>query len=113
VLFLNSQPAYSRYFTASSALGVITSTVNATPAGPLGATQVGTGLASNLFLVTYGAGAQVFNQFYFSVSGSMGNSTNIGNYSVAVVGVSTITATTQFVGGTGYKGVVPGYVPPS
>ena len=99
VTFLNAQPGYSRYWTATSSAGVITHTVNA---------------LATPFLVTFGSGSTLTNSFSISLSGMQGNTASgLPNYTVSVAGVSTITATTQFTGGTGYKGTIPAYVTPS
>ncbi|GAC1496108.1 MAG: hypothetical protein NVS1B2_15840 [Vulcanimicrobiaceae bacterium] len=93
VTFLNAQAAYSQYFTATSALGVVTHTVNA---------------LSNPFAIIYGTGTTIASQFNLGVSGSFANALT---FAAAATGGSTHTAGgATFAGGTGYKGTVPVYV---
>lgn len=90
VAYLNGQVAFSTFFTASNAAGVITIAVNA--------------LASP-FLVTFGSGGTVTDSIIISLSGSVGNSITI---SCAAVGGSTATAGAgTLASGVGYKGVIP------
>jgi hypothetical protein len=99
--YLNAQPSFSQYYTATQVAGVITWTVNT---------------LANTFQVTAGSGTTITDQYNLSVSGMIVNNATNGFTISAAVGagtVSTLTATTQWAGGTGYKGVVPGYVVPS
>lgn len=98
--FLNAQPSFSQYYTATQAAGVITWTVNA---------------LANPFQVTFGSAGVLTAQYNLSISGMILNNAAAGGFVVtaAVVGVSTNVVTTQFAGGTGYKGTIPVYVVPS
>jgi hypothetical protein len=98
VVALNANAAFSKYSTATSALGVVTMTNNA---------------LSTPFLVTYGSGSTVTNSFSIGISGLLGNTANGFTYTVSATGGTIATLTTNFVGGTGYKGAIPAYVPPS
>lgn len=93
VAYLNGQPGFSQYFTASNAAGVVTVTVNA---------------AAAPFLVTFGPGIDgqaVSSAFYISISGAVANSLT---FAVASTGGTVSTAGgATFAGGTGYKGVCP------
>lgn len=97
--YLNAQPNFSQYFTATQVAGVITWTVNA---------------LANPFQVTFGSGTTVTAQYNLSVSGMIvNNATNGFAVTAAKIGVGTNVVTTQFAGGTGYKGTIPVYVLPS
>lgn len=93
VAYLNSQTAFSTFFTASSNLAVVTITVNA--------------LASP-FLVTFGSGSTVTGSITLSLSGAVGNSITI---SCAATGGSSATAGAgTLANGVGYKGTIPAIV---
>jgi ABC-type iron transport system FetAB permease component len=99
VAYLNSQPSYSQYMTASNVAGVITNTINA---------------LSTAFLVTAGSGTTVTDSYYLSISGMIVNNASNGwTIAASSTGGTIANVTTQWAGGTGYKGTVPGYVPPS
>ncbi len=93
VAYLNGQPGFSQYFTATNSSGVVTVTVNA---------------AAAPFLVTFGPGIDgqgVASSFYISISGAVGNSLT---FAVSSTGGTTSTAGgAAFTGGTGYKGTAP------
>lgn len=93
VAYLNSTPAFSTFFTATNAAGVITITVNALSAP---------------FLVTFGSGTTVTGQFSIGISGMIANSLSVA---ASAVGGSTATAGgSTFAGGTGYKGLIPAII---
>jgi hypothetical protein len=100
--FLNTLAPFSTtsgYFIATSALGVITITVNA---------------LATPWQITFGSNGILQNQYNLALSGMIANNASNGLVvTAAVVGVSTFVVTTQFAGGTGYKGQIPGYVVPS
>jgi hypothetical protein len=92
--FLNSQPAFSQYFTATSAAGVVTVTVNA---------------LATPFQVTYGSGSYVSSQFSIGLSGVVGNSLSFAVATVSGATVSTASGA-AFTGGTGFKGTIPMFI---
>lgn len=97
--FLNAQPNFSQYWTATQAAGVITWTVNA---------------LANPWQITFGTNGVLTNQYNLALSGMIANNATNGlAVTAAVTGVSTNVVTTQFAGGTGYRGTIPVYVVPS
>lgn len=95
VAYLNSQSNFSTYFTATSALGVVTVTVNA---------------ASAPFLVTFGSGTNLTGQFVIGISGMVANSLTFA-CSVTGSGGTTFTAgAANFAAGTGYLGIIPAFI---
>lgn len=99
VAYLNAQPAYSQYMTATNSAGVITHTINA---------------LANPFLVTFGTGTTLAGQATVAVSGMVVNNAASGGwaFTTTTTGGTVSTATTQWVGGTGYKGTIGAYVAP-
>lgn len=97
--FLNAQPAFSNYWIATQAAGVVSVTVNA---------------LANPWQITFGTNGVLTNQYNLSLSGMIANNATNGLVvTAAVTGVSTFVVTTQFAGGTGYRGSIPVYVVPS
>lgn len=93
VAYLNAQANFSKYFTATNLVGVVTVTVNA---------------AAALFNVNFGSGTTETANFSISISGMVANSLT---FAVAATGGSTATAgAANLASGTGYKGVVPALV---
>lgn len=91
--YLNAQPSFSKYFTATQVAGVVTIAVNA---------------LSTPFAINFGTGTTVANAFNIGLSGMVSNSLT---FAVAATGGSTATAgAANLAAGTGYKGIVPGYV---
>jgi hypothetical protein len=95
---LNGNSAFATYFTAASAAGVVTVTVNA---------------LANPFLITYATLGTLTNQFYISISGMVSNSLTFAVSTTGTGGTVSTAGGATFAGGTGYKGIVPGYVTPS
>lgn len=91
--YLNAQPSFSQYYTASQVAGVVTITVNA---------------LSNPFRINFGSGTNETNFFNIGISGMVANSLTFAASSTGGT-ISTATNAT-FTGGTGYKGIVPGYI---
>lgn len=94
--YLNAQPGFTQYYTASSAAAVVTVSVN-TLAAP--------------FLVTYGSGIDgqgVSGSFSISLSGIVGNKITFVN---SATGGSTLTAgASTLASGAGFKGTIPALV---
>jgi hypothetical protein len=97
VAYLNAQPSFSTYFIATSAAGVVTVAVNA---------------LSMPFQVTNGIGGVTAEQFSIGLSGMISNSLSFAAATVSGTTVSTAGGAT-LAGGTGFKGTIPAYVPPS
>lgn len=98
VAFLNAQPNFAQYFTATNTAGAVSVTVNA---------------LSTPFLITYGSGTTLTNSFSLGLSGMIANTlTTVG--SVTGSGGTTYSAgAATFNGGTpgtGYKGLVPAMI---
>lgn len=90
VSYLNGQAAFSAFYTASNAAGVVTVAVNALAAP---------------FLVTFGTGSTVQDSITLALSGSVGNSIT---FACAATGGSTNTAGgATLANGVGYKGTIP------
>jgi hypothetical protein len=99
VAYLNAQLSFSNYWIATNVAGVITWTVNA---------------LANPWQITFGTNGVLTNQYNLSLSGMIANNASNGlTVTAAVTGVSTNVVTTQFAGGTGYRGSIPVYVVPS
>jgi hypothetical protein len=91
--YLNAQPSFSQYFIATQVAGVVTITVNA---------------LANPFRINFGSGMNETNFFNISLSGMVANSLT---FAVASTGGTTSTAgAANLAAGTGYKGIVPGYI---
>jgi hypothetical protein len=98
VAYLNLQPNFSQYYTATNVAGVISVTVNA--------------LANPFFVTWAGGGAG-----YFSVSGMFANTLtttclyipgpSYNNGAIASTGATFANGTTA---GTGYKGLIPAFL---
>ena len=93
--YLNAQPSFSQYFTATQAAGVITITVNA---------------LSTPFLVTYGSGTTVTGQLSIGISGMVANSLTIATSVSAGAGSTSTAGGANFASGTGYKGLIPALI---
>ena len=92
---LNGNAGFAAYYVASAVGAGITVAVN--------------GL-STPFLVTYGTGSTVTNQFSVSLSGSLGNSISFAT-SVNAPGGTTFTAGgATLAGGAGFKGYIPAFI---
>lgn len=93
VAYLNAQPSFSKFFTASNASAVVTITVNA---------------LATPFYVNFGSGSTVTGSFSISLSGSVGNSLT---FATAATGGSTNTAGgANLASGAGFKGTIPAVV---
>lgn len=91
--YLNAQTTFSKYFIATASAGVVTVTVNALSAP---------------FVINFGTGTTVANSLSIGLSGMVANSLT---FAVAATGGSIATAgAANLAAGTGFKGVVPGYV---
>ncbi len=97
VAYLNAQPSFSAWFTASNVAGVVTVTVNNfSVTSPM------------LFRVNYALGGVLGSGFNISLSGMVANSLT---FAVAATGGSTATAgAATLTGGTGFKGYLPALV---
>lgn len=92
IAYLNAQPSFSQYFTATASAGAVTVTVNA---------------LSTPFLVTYGSGSNLTSQFSLGISGSVANSLTTAGSVTGTGGTTYSAAGANFTGGTGYKGIIP------
>jgi hypothetical protein len=100
VLALNGNAAFFQYMTATNVAGVITMTVN--------------GLSNPYITTLANTGGTWANSYTLSASGMVVNNAASGwTFSTSAVGGTVSTLTTNFAGGTGYKGTIPVYVPPS
>jgi hypothetical protein len=97
VAYLNAQPSFSAFFTASNVAGVVTVTVNNfSVTSPM------------LFKVNFGSGTTESNFFNISLSGMVANSLT---FAVASTGGTTSTAGgANLAGGTGFKGYLPALI---
>ncbi len=97
VAYLNAQPSFSAWFTASNVAGVVTVTVNTfSVTNPM------------LFKVNFGSGSTESSFFTISISGMVANSLT---FAVAATGGSVATAgAATLTGGTGFMGYLPALV---
>ena len=96
--FLNAQPSFSQYYTATNSAGAVTVTVNA---------------LSNPFLVNFGTGSTITGQFNIGVSGVVPNTFSTVGSVTGAGGTTYSAAATTFGGstaGTGYKGICPAWI---
>lgn len=93
--YLNAQPGFSQFFIASQAAGVVTITVNA---------------LANPFKINFGSGSAETNAFNISLSGMVANSLTFAVASSAGAGTTSTAGAANLASGTGYLGIVPGYV---
>ena len=95
VAYLNSQPNFSQYFTATQVAGAVTVTVNT---------------ASAPFKVNFGYGSTETSSFSIGISGMIANS---WTFAAGVVGAGGTTNTANganLASGTGYFGTVPALI---
>lgn len=93
--YLNAQSNFNKYFIASQAAGVVTITVNALSAS---------------FLINFGVGTTEANFFNIGLSGMVSNSLTFAVGQSAGAGTISTAGAANLAAGTGYKGIVPGYV---
>jgi hypothetical protein len=93
--YLNAQPNFSQYFTATQAAGVVTVTVNALSTG---------------FAVNFGSGQTVTSSFSIGLSGMVANSLTFAAGVVGAGGTTNTAGGANLAGGTGYFGTVPALI---
>lgn len=95
VAFLNAQPGFSQYFTATNTAGAVLVTVNANSAP---------------FLVTFGSGSNLTGQVTFGVSGMLANSLTTAGSVTGSGGTTYSAGASTFASGTGYFGLVSAFI---